>query len=722
MSSSPITGSPSPPGLLSTSSQNVINQWFTHYGFSFSNPEHIAAQLTQLKRSYKRRKPNLALTGNCDRLLRILTEVSLLPNHRHRRDAANIIDQVNARLTRGTVETLVPDPVIFRPVEGFASAPSDNSPLPFVVGTLPPYRQPGAPIPDVSTRRIHRRYTRDAPAPPADNEGLADTVAARWIPHSGGFTTAMANLRSMRADNPGLHAPLLVDNPREIVMEFPEDIPLLTAPVPHVDPTLQRAARSPLTIYDTRAGPPSTRGALTPDHYIYNLVDLIRTKLLWPSVAGKYAIINRAHPSRYRIGSADNIADEPPASVNEVEGVMRWILHGFPTIEILSDSYTRGGREAIRNCYAYSPRTTRHSHKVCLNSKFFDSIEQAYREGEDYDAIVFLLFVTVAHEFGHYLNACWHSGASSDYFRTPRGLRYTVQLTEAEDPQHPDYDPDYRVTGEIGQVMEWLIFGFLVDISEDEDSPGWVGRSLYITGWGSQPGNLLYLNNYVCRRLMQTRPYLRMPARELRVFTENLREEESGEKNLEDRSGGYENPMVLTEDPGTEEEPGETDPTDPMDIDDDYEEIIALGEPLDVDAERSGASIPNTARGTSFRRALVRLEGEIERERARRKTRVRSSHVNSCGVRIGRLGSDPDVRLHNNINWRTNEIPPLSTAFPSVFPNIDRRIITAGYISLCMALVHGLRMILPTFTSAYSSILTAAIIVLRLFSAIIPDS
>jgi len=75
-------------------------------------------------------------------------------------------------------------------------------------------------------------------------------------------------------------------------------------------------------------------------------------------------------------------------------------------VEIIREGKTQGGREEIDNCYGYIARTGRHSHKMTLNAIFFDSIEQAYRDGTDYDAMVLLLFSTVAHEFGHYLNGC----------------------------------------------------------------------------------------------------------------------------------------------------------------------------------------------------------------------------------------------------------------------------------------------------------------------------
>ncbi|KAG0136183.1 hypothetical protein HOY82DRAFT_667615 [Tuber indicum] len=533
---------PSPPGLLSSRSQGIINRWFTHYRFSFNNPEDIAVRLTQIKKRHKRRRPNRILPGNCDIFLRVLAEISLMPNHRHRRDAANIFHEVNARMKGETEEELLPDPLRFRRPENRVQAAGE--PLPIVAGILPPGRPPGGPIPDVSVRRIHLRYASATPALPPENEGLFE-AAARWIPDSGDFMTAMQNFRSMGADDPDLHEPLLADHPLEVVMEFPEDIPFITAPLPQVDPALQRAERTPLTIYDTRAWTKGARGAINPDHYIYNLIDLFRTKLLHPSVAAKYAIVNRAHPSRYRMGSMDNIADEPPPSAGEVEGVMRWILHGFPVIEILSDGFTQGGREAMDGSYAYVPRTTRHSHKLCLNALFFNTIEQAYREGEDFDAIVFLLFATVTHEFGHYLNTCWHIGADHrSWFRTPRGMRYLVQLIPTEDQEHPDYDPEHLISGEIGQVIEWLIFGFMPGMVGGANPTAWLAASLFILGWGSRPRNLLHINHHVCRRLMQTRPHLRMTASELRVFTKNLRREQeskgTGPVDLGDGDGDEE--------------------------------------------------------------------------------------------------------------------------------------------------------------------------------------
>ncbi|PWW80686.1 hypothetical protein C7212DRAFT_361232 [Tuber magnatum] len=726
----PITRSRSTAGhgLLSGDHQEVINQWFTHYKFSFTNPEDLAARLTQLKRRHKRRRPDRAVPGNCDRLLATLTEISSLPRHRHRNDAANIVSQVHARLTRGTVQTLVPDPRRFGrlPDPGAAISPFADDPVPEVIGVLPRRRAPGEPVPDVSTRRTLPRHTSATPALPAGNEGLIDDTV-RWIPETEDFMAAMHNLRTMGANDPGLHAPLLVDHPREVVMNFPETIALITAPVPQIDATLRTAPRSPLTIYDTRAGTPRTQGALTQDHYIYNLIDFFRTKLLEPAIAAKYAIINRAHPSRYGSGSADNIADEPPATVNEVESVMKWILHGFPVIEILREGKNRGGREPIDGCYGYVSRHGPHSHKLFLNSIFFDTIEEAYREGLDYDAIVLLLFATTAHEFGHYLNSSWHVGAARNrYFRTPRGLRYLVQVTRAEDRNDPDFDPDYLLSGEIGQIIEWLLFGFISDIG---DGPvGMLGQPLYVTGWGSWPGNNILLQDYACKRLLGTRPHLRMPAPELRVFAENLRREVESEDlgplglgdAHEEEVGGPSEPGAPTpENAGREETPEEVEPKD---LDEHYEEVVVLADPPDVDARRSGVSIPNTARGKAFRDAFIRLDVEIERARGGGRARRHPNRVSSCGASTGGWGSDPNVRLHNNLNWRTHEIPPDSTGLLSFLSSFDRRAIMVGYIFLCIASDFGLRTIWPRFTSPYSSILTTTVMVLGLFSVRIPDS
>ncbi|KAG0632830.1 hypothetical protein HOY80DRAFT_995133 [Tuber brumale] len=290
----------------------------------------------------------------------------------------------------------------------------------------------------------------------------------------------------------------------------------------------------------------------------------------------------------------------------------------------------------------------------------------------------------------------------------------------------------------MGQIIEWLIFGFMPNMVGAAHPEAWVGGSLYIVGWGSRPGNYLQINNYVCRRLMQTRPHLRMPAPELRVFTENLRREEEAEEidsaDLGEHYEHYEEvtagsgppeprtpspaPGASTGSPGREGEPGETEP---MDLDDGHEGAVAIGEAPDVDAARSGVSIPNTASGRAFRHAFISLEAEIERARATGRARGRANRAISC--RLGEIwDSDPDVRLHNNLSWRTNETPPVPTGFlPFLANSSDRRIIMVVYIFLCIASDYGLRRIFPTFTSAYSSMLTATIMVLGLFSVRIPD-
>jgi len=240
-------------------------------------------------------------------------------------------------------------------------------------------------------------------------------------------------------------------------------------------------------------------------------------------------------------------------------------------------------------------------------------------------------------------------------------------------------------------MIEWLIFGFITDIGNSQ--AGLLHESAYITGWGSWPGNNVILNSRVCRRLMQTRPHLRMTAPEMRVFVENMRREEA--------PGG----------------------TDPMDIDDDdVQDVIIVGDPMDVDEERSGVSIPNTVRGKAFRRAFIRFEVETERARARGRARGRVNRAYPCGPGMGERRWDPDVRLHNNLHWRTDEIPPPPTGFLSFLPNFDSRVIMVGYIFLCLAVDYGLRMVWPTFTSTYSSILTAIIMVLGLFFVRIPAS
>lgn len=160
-----------------------------------------------------------------------------------------------------------------------------------------------------------------------------------------------------------------------------------------------------------------------------------------------------------------------------------------------------------------------------------------------------------------------------------------------------------------------------------------------------------------------------------------------------------------------------------MDIDgDDYKDVIMVDDPMDIDSGHSGVSIPNTVRGKAFRHAFIRLDVETQRARARGRPRRRANRVNACGPGMGGRSWDPDVRLHNNLNWRTDEIPPPSTGLLSFLPNLDRRVIMVGYIFLCIASDYGLRIVWPTFTSTYSSILTTIIMVLGFFFVRIPDS
>ncbi|RPB00490.1 hypothetical protein L873DRAFT_770121 [Choiromyces venosus 120613-1] len=384
---------------------------------------------------------------------------------------------------------------------------------------------------------------------------------------------------------------------------------------------------------------------------------------------------------------------------------MKWVLNGFPVVEILRDGDNSGDREPIDDSYGYCPRDGPHAHIMTINSFFFDHIEQAYREGVELDATIFMLFATVAHEFGHYLNGCWWIGGAQDaYFRTPRGIRYLVQLAQSEDSQHPKYDPYQLLDGEMGQVIEWLIFGFMIDMPSSLRHV--ICDHVFLTGWGSYPGRSVRLNNWACRTLMKTRPHLRLPGTEIRIFAENLKREEENYLAQQD----------LT-DTGSDEYGEDTMDTS----NNEYEDAIILGDPPDVISLRSGVDIPNSARGKSFRNAFVQLEVEIERARARRRPRRIHRRAISCGLGMDGWNSEPDARLHNNLHWRTDEVAPSATGLLPILPNFDLRIIMVGYIFLCIASDYGLKMIWPMFTSAYSSILTAIIMILGIFSVRILD-
>lgn len=94
-----------------------------------------------------------------------------------------------------------------------------------------------------------------------------------------------------------------------------------------------------------------------------------------------------------------------------------------------------------------------------------------------------------------------------------------------EDPYHPDHNELDLVFGEMGQIIEWLIFGHMAEPSTRYPS------ILFVYCWGSNAsmGNLqIYINSFAASLMFAARPPVRMAAAALRVFLANAALQEAG--------------------------------------------------------------------------------------------------------------------------------------------------------------------------------------------------
>lgn len=94
-----------------------------------------------------------------------------------------------------------------------------------------------------------------------------------------------------------------------------------------------------------------------------------------------------------------------------------------------------------------------------------------------------------------------------------------------ENPYHPEYNDFDQLFGEIGQVIEWLIFGHLVEMSTR-----YVGI-LFVYCWGSHRSMgqfQIIINRFAATQMFTARPPIRMAADALRTFLANMTLEEQG--------------------------------------------------------------------------------------------------------------------------------------------------------------------------------------------------
>lgn len=315
--------------------QAQLNALFEHYDISFRNPEDFVRKLLRMLRNYHNAPWNLSeedfryylRNSNCLRLYDLLQTIRNLPQHRHRIDADNVLDQFRIRANRLPGQTaLVPTPM--EPdyngndrvgAAEVAEADLQLAELQAMVQAngdeLLWNPEMNLPIPTLRTSIAPRAYIRHVPQ---TNENAMDLIVQG---RASSQAARDAVLDILSADPPPsmILPPLLLDNPLETCLEMPEDCRFLNDPTPvsrYMDNILNQNAND-LLIWDYRIGEKHEIDPLGTEHYIYQLISMIRDVIRQPEIARAYAIIFRAYPLRYAAGSADEIADEGPPTAAE---------------------------------------------------------------------------------------------------------------------------------------------------------------------------------------------------------------------------------------------------------------------------------------------------------------------------------------------------------------------------------------------------------------------
>lgn len=352
-SDSTQTPPPSPPYDPMWPIRNEINELFFEHGFSFQDPNYILERIVQMwfdcLDPMTGISDDMALQATShNRILEILETIAQdEAQHRHHQDAANIITEYNRRIRGEPAQRLVPDPrgVVF---EGFRTPPpppSPSAPPPrkikiFAKGKnkgkkpgdpdsdedgnsnqviYPPQLDKYKPLPRV---RVHPQFDNEKSWFGTSAEANENSEAIRWLDkftQNEGARNAILDMISSEGHDRGLDPPLpMLDDPLEVVLRLPERMPLLDAETPPTDPEKQNDANWPLLeVYDSRRGSRLTQRRLLQTNYITKFIGIVRKMVVLPEVAKKYAIIFRAHPSRYQEGTPEELVNEEAPTTEE---------------------------------------------------------------------------------------------------------------------------------------------------------------------------------------------------------------------------------------------------------------------------------------------------------------------------------------------------------------------------------------------------------------------
>lgn len=307
-------------------SREEVSAWFGNFGLSFTDPNLFTDIVFDMRNNHE----ELGALGLNERARQqsgihaiqgILEDISGHPSHRHRQDARNILEEIEARERGDDESILIGDPLPAPYLEADRRYP----PYPRV---LPRDEQSAA---NIELRLPRRQPDDDIPVPylriPPTNLGPPpldyplNYQMGQWIPEDMVEADQMgimigAMLDGMGTLDPGLLPYKYMDDPAEDVLLMPEDCPFIVAPVaPHDQSLLNQRLWPALEIYDER-GQRGT-GPLRPTSYIYKLLSWCRMRMAQPNVARSYCMIFRANPRRYQEETDDEISEEPPPTTEE---------------------------------------------------------------------------------------------------------------------------------------------------------------------------------------------------------------------------------------------------------------------------------------------------------------------------------------------------------------------------------------------------------------------
>ncbi|KAG0643640.1 hypothetical protein HOY80DRAFT_1087791 [Tuber brumale] len=548
--------------------QEDLNELFRSLDLSFDDPNRIADVLEEMLDEYWGVEQQPELDSPQEQallLLSLIEEIRGLQFHRHRVDAANIIDEVNRRLS---------DPT---DLNGIDPNPMD---LPYT-GALAHGHNPGNLMVE-GEKLLDMMATRHAgdpvPLPPSPQSPLLPPIPqarallveniglSHWVEQPRDGLHWMRLLQLKAVENPGPPIPEYLDNPTEPLLNYPYNFPLVDGPVPEVTPWREEDLRRP-EVYDLRKGFGRYTERENENSYLYKFVCLVQNVLLQPEVAMKYTIILRATRDRYLDPGPDNIWDEPAPTPTEVRQLLNWFATGFPLVLIV-----RNGDRDLAGAHD-RPLTPE---RIELSGEQFDLIEQGQRENKPIAHRFYLMYCTLFHEMGHYLNTHINAPLHNHYL-TPRKLRWYIKPKGVlEDPTHPEFQMLLPHIGEIGEIIEMLIFGHKVNILTLHPSEG---LTVHVRGSTSGPYGdgraQITLPHEILEYMFCARVPLRMDGQALRELIRGLEITKQEEESALSR------------------------------------EVLLRNSRIDPDAFAAGQEIPGGYGGHRYRRAIRRLQKDL---------------------------------------------------------------------------------------------------------------